>query len=82
MKLGRSKPWRSKSAIHSASFTSVFRPGTVLMCAALTTYTSSTPSIRLYGAFQNTPVDSMATCVHPASTSQSINSSRSPVIVP
>src|SRR5437879_12213098 len=34
-KLERSSPWHSKSAIHSASFTSVLRPGTFLTCCAL-----------------------------------------------
>ena len=37
IKLALSKPWRSKSAIHSASFTSVLRPGNAFMCDALTT---------------------------------------------
>jgi hypothetical protein len=31
MKLARSSPWRSKSAIHSASWTSVFLPGTAFI---------------------------------------------------
>ena len=31
MKLARSRPWRSRSASHSQSFTSVLRPGTALM---------------------------------------------------
>src|SRR5881397_1040444 len=37
-KLERSSPWQSKSAIHSASFTSVLRPGTFLMCCALAVF--------------------------------------------
>jgi hypothetical protein len=82
MKLARSSPWRSRSAIHSQSRTSVLRPGTFLMCCALTTSTSSVPSSRLYSGFQYTPVDSIATCVQPAATSQSTNASRSAVIVP
>src|SRR2546425_11803828 len=43
-KLERSSPWQSKSAIHSASFTSVLRPGTFLMCCALATTISKAPS--------------------------------------
>jgi hypothetical protein len=35
MKLGRTKPCANNSAIHWASLTSVLRPGTALMCAAL-----------------------------------------------
>ena len=35
MKLPQISPWRSRSAIHSASFTSVFRPGTALMCCGI-----------------------------------------------
>src|SRR5438034_6697435 len=38
-KLPRSKPCCSKSAIHSLSFWSVFRPGTALMCCAFTNNT-------------------------------------------
>jgi hypothetical protein len=30
-KLGLTRPWRTSSAVHSASLTSVLRPGTVLM---------------------------------------------------
>ena len=40
MKLLRSKPCRRRSAIHSASLTSVLRPGTFLICWALTTSSS------------------------------------------
>ena len=47
IKLGRKRPIWSKSAIHSASLISVFRPGTALMCWALTTITSRCPSSRL-----------------------------------
>ena len=43
-KLERSSPWQSKSAIHSASFTSVLRPGTFLMCCAFATTISNAPS--------------------------------------
>src|SRR5882762_3025727 len=43
-KLGRSNPWQSKSAIHSASLTSVLRPGTFLTCCALATTISKAPS--------------------------------------
>jgi len=43
-KLGRTSPWRTRSAIHSASFTSVLRPGTLRMCEALPTMTVKSPS--------------------------------------
>jgi hypothetical protein len=36
-KLARTSPCRTRSAIHSASFTSVLRPGTLRMCEALPT---------------------------------------------
>src|SRR5581483_6364452 len=45
MKLALRSPCRNRSAIYSASFTSVLRPGTVLMCCALTTRISKCPSI-------------------------------------
>ena len=47
MKLARNKPWRKRSAIHSASRTSVLRPGTALLCWALTTTSAKFPSSRL-----------------------------------
>ncbi len=43
-KLARTSPWRTSSAIHSASFTSVLRPGTLRMCEALPTTTVKAPS--------------------------------------
>ena len=52
---------RSKSAIHSASFTSVLHPGNAFMRAAFRMMTfRSINSNRLYSGFQNTPVLSMA----------------------
>ena len=36
-KLLATRPWRIRLAIHSASFTSVLRPGTLRMCEALPT---------------------------------------------
>ena len=47
-KLPRSSPYRNRPAIHSASFTSVFRPGTALMCwAFITSNVKSKASKRL-----------------------------------
>jgi hypothetical protein len=43
-KLARTSPWRTSSAIHSASFTSVLRPGTALMWWALPTIRAKAPS--------------------------------------
>jgi hypothetical protein len=43
-KLARSRPWQTKSAIHSASFTSVLRPGTFFTYYALATMISKAPS--------------------------------------
>ena len=48
------------------SFTSVFQPGTAFMWCALAKTTSKLPSRRLKTGFQNTLVDSIATCVHAA----------------
>jgi hypothetical protein len=53
-----------------------------LMCWALTSRMSNWPSSRFQIGFQNTPVDSMATCVTPDRLSQSLNSSRAAVVVP
>jgi hypothetical protein len=81
-KLERSKPWHSKSAIHSASFTSVLRPGTFLTCCALATTISNAPSRMAYTGFQYTPVLSMATWVQPCDSSHSRKASSSRVVVP
>ena len=70
MKLGRSNPCLRRSAIHSASFTSVLRPGTALMWCAFTTHTVNRSSNRLTIGFQYTPVLSIATCVTSISPSQ------------
>ena len=43
-KLGRTSPCRIRSAIHSASFTAVLRPGTLRMCEALPTMSVKAPS--------------------------------------
>jgi hypothetical protein len=42
-----SKPKAAKSAIQVASFTSVLRPGTALMCAALATIIVNWPSLKI-----------------------------------
>src|SRR2546423_5741346 len=81
MKLGRTRPWRSKPAIQAASLTSVLRPGTCLMCWALTTQTVNCPSSKLKSGFQDTPVDSMATWVQPRLANQSARASRSSLTV-
>jgi hypothetical protein len=41
---GRSNPCSSNCAIHSASRTSLLRPGTAFMCAAFNSHTSMTSS--------------------------------------
>jgi hypothetical protein len=41
---GAHSPCRTRSAVHSASFTSVLRPGTLRMCAALPTIRVKAPS--------------------------------------
>ena len=51
-KLARSKPCCSNCAIHAQSLTSVLRPGTCLMCWALTKMTRKRPSNRLKSGFQ------------------------------
>ncbi len=47
-KLALIRPQATKSAIHMASLTSVLRPGTFLMCAALATISSKAPSLRMF----------------------------------
>ncbi len=80
-KLERISPCASRSAIHPASFTSVFRPGTFLMCWALARISSKRSSSRCQIGFQYTPVASIATCVTPCSANQSPNSSSAVVVV-
>jgi hypothetical protein len=46
-KLARTRPQASRSAIQVASFTSVLRPGTFLICAAFATIRSKAPSLRI-----------------------------------
>src|SRR4030095_3555895 len=60
MKLALSSPCCNNCAIHSASLTSVLRPGTALMCCALTTSSSICPSRMLYTGFQSTALASLA----------------------
>lgn len=79
-KLARSRPCRSRSAIHSASRMSVLRPGTALRWRALATSSSKLPSSTLYTGFPNEPVASMATRLTPASASQAHSASSSRVV--
>src|SRR5438270_793184 len=76
-KLPRSNPCCSKSAIHSLSFWSVFRPGTALMCCAFTNNTLNCSARMFHTGFQYTPVDSMAAWVTPHSPSQSASCNKS-----
>jgi hypothetical protein len=76
-KLLRTRPCLTRSAIHSASFTSVLRPGTFLMCVAFPTTSSKSPSSTAYAGIQYTTVDSIPTFVHPSSSSQRRGSSSS-----
>jgi hypothetical protein len=55
MKLARIRPCARSSANHSQSRTSVFRPGTALMCRALASTTVTLPSSRLNTGCQYTP---------------------------
>src|SRR5215471_4942632 len=74
-------PCASRSAIQVASLTSLLRPGTFLMCAALASTSSNSPSSRCHTGFQYTPVASIAMCVQPASRSQSA-SDNNPRVTP
>jgi hypothetical protein len=71
-KLPRSSPTSINWASHWESRTSVLRPGTALTCAALTTsiVRPGPPTSRSaeYTGHQYGPVDSIATCVTPSST--------------
>ncbi len=60
-KLERIRPCASRSAIHIASLTSVLRPGTLRMCAALASTSSNSASSTCHTGFQYTPVASIAT---------------------
>lgn len=63
MKLGRSNPWRNRSANQTLSATSVLRPGRARMCCGLTSITACPPSSKMVKTgYQNTPVDSRDTC--------------------
>src|SRR5271165_6774718 len=81
-KLALISPQANKSAIHIASFMSVLRPGTCLMCAALATISVKSPSLRIFHTgVQYTPVASIATCVHRLAVSQANNDNRPSVVV-
>ena len=47
-KLALIRPKAVKSAIQVASFTSVLRPGTFLICAALAKISSNLPSLKMF----------------------------------
>src|SRR3954453_16964549 len=51
-KLGLIRPWRTRSAVHSASFTSVLRPCTLRMWWALATISSKCPYRIAWTGFQ------------------------------
>ena len=54
--------------VHSASRTSVLRPGTAFRCCALTTSKLELPFQNVIDRLPRTPVDSIATCVQPSRT--------------
>jgi len=62
-KLALISPWTNKSAIQAASFTSLLRPGTFLMCSTLASASSKCPSSKKPHCFQYTPVAFIAMCV-------------------
>lgn len=66
----------------SASFTSVFRPGTFFTCWALARTICNGPSKIAYAGFQYTPVLSIATWVQPCASNHSRRPSSSRVVVP
>src|SRR5215204_3411474 len=80
-KLGRMRPWASRSASHVASFTSVLRPGTALTGWALASTSSKSPAKTAQTGFQYTPVASIATAVTPWPVSHSESRSSSVVVV-
>lgn len=57
-------PCRSRSAIHLASFTSVFRPGTLSMCVALPVTSSKCSSSTPYTATTHQPAGHDRLLVH------------------
>ena len=82
MKLGRSKPWRSRSASQRLSAMSVLWPGIAFMCAALTRTTwCPCSSSRLNTGHQKTPVLSRATHSTSCSRNHPLNAARSAVMV-
>src|SRR4051794_14898432 len=79
-KLPRSSPCSSSSASHSASSTSLLRPGTIFTCRTLTSFSSNGRSSSTYQTgFQYEPVASITTSVTPSMANQSAIASRSPV---
>jgi hypothetical protein len=81
-KLDAIRPWARRSAIHVASFTSVFRPGTFLMCIAFASTSTNDSSSTCHTGFPYTPVASIATCVTRPSASQSASARSCLVVVP
>src|SRR4051812_28482752 len=73
-KLPRSRPCSSSSANHSASSTSLLRPGTIFTCWALTSFSSANArsSSTYQTGFQYDPVASITTCVTPSATNHSV----------
>ncbi len=80
-KLARIRPCANKSASQVASFTSLLRPGTFFTCAAFARISAKRSSRTYQIGFQYTPVASIATCVHPARSSQSASSNNPRVVV-
>ena len=72
-KLRRSSPASASWHSHSASLTSVLRPGTCLTWRALTSRQSNSSSRIPHTGFQSTPVASITTCSTPNAASQSRN---------
>ncbi len=79
-KLPRSSPCSSSSASHSASSTSLLRPGRIFTCWALTSFNlKERSSSRYHTGFQYEPVASIAMSVTPCVVNQSTISSSAPV---
>ncbi len=70
-KLGRTRPCSTSWQIHSESFTSVLRPGTLRRCCALSSQHSKRSSSAWKTVFQYTPVASIPTSVTPSPASHS-----------
>ena len=80
-KLAANSPASSSRHSHSASPTSVLRPGTCLTWRALTNKHSNSSSSTYQTGFQNTPVASIATCVTRRCASQSRNANKPGTVV-